>query len=765
MGKAKKTRTASVKRMIKTTDERLKANAAKSAEKLEKSKAQQVKHVAQMPSSMFMSHNTALAPPYRVLVDTNFINLSLEERIEMMRGMMDCLYAKCIPCISDCRSGWRKIHASNVCHALTGVPMQTTALSIESRAIGATSSPPVTALYGVGCARFPACRSCTSARRDTPLKDCRIWAYRPERSLSSSLACHLVTQYEPAQVSIHSSVAHCTLLLLAALASRHELRLAASQDEKYDTVSSVALDSCVDHKRIPKHKSPPYTARSQSSLKICLASDTPYYITDTAYRFDLPLPLASFAKCSLRRDQDYNTDALLHPPRPRFLRCWHRSACRHMYGQRRQVHRPQLELNAMLPLHKRSALQLLRRLLGETASSSRGEGMPELAEVERARGILERVSLGKTITQCQTLEDTIVYADATHTDFAAELLDRRVELVGRTGKQFYMVLSHPSKPTVSALWHFGMSGACQIRGEESNYYRKKPKNELNSDGAPWPPRFWKACLTFDDGSEWAFMDARRLGRIRLIRDSDPRLHPPMSLLAPDALLDLPPVPEFATALRKRTAPVKAILLDQNGVVSGLGNWLVDEFFYQSRIHPGQRGATLHDDQIEALHETIRYVLKTAVEANADHRTFPKTWLFANRWGKGRAKAPEVTLVDGSTAPITFETIGGRTTAIVKSLQKLRALPILDEAEVDGKPAKKAKKRKIDTKSEEGVPDDAQLVEATRTVTEVSSTSNARKRKTRSTTTTLTVKTDAPIESVEPPVPKGARKSKRKRSAV
>ena len=63
---------------------------------------------------MFLRHNEALAPPYRVLVDTNFINLSLENRVDLIRGMMDCLYAKCpsactalsdrtgIPCVSDC---------------------------------------------------------------------------------------------------------------------------------------------------------------------------------------------------------------------------------------------------------------------------------------------------------------------------------------------------------------------------------------------------------------------------------------------------------------------------------------------------------------------------------------------------------------------------------------------------------------------------------------------------------------------------------------
>jgi len=49
---------------------------------------------APMATSLFLSHNEALVPPYRVLVDTNFINLSLENRIDMVKVMMDTLYAK-----------------------------------------------------------------------------------------------------------------------------------------------------------------------------------------------------------------------------------------------------------------------------------------------------------------------------------------------------------------------------------------------------------------------------------------------------------------------------------------------------------------------------------------------------------------------------------------------------------------------------------------------------------------------------------------------
>ncbi|KAF3557292.1 hypothetical protein F2Q69_00015078, partial [Brassica cretica] len=60
------------------------------------------RNVPSVPSGMFFSHNTNMVPPYRVLVDTNFINFSIQNKIDIEQGMMFCLNAKCTPCITDC---------------------------------------------------------------------------------------------------------------------------------------------------------------------------------------------------------------------------------------------------------------------------------------------------------------------------------------------------------------------------------------------------------------------------------------------------------------------------------------------------------------------------------------------------------------------------------------------------------------------------------------------------------------------------------------
>lgn len=64
--------------------------------------ALQVKHAEPLRSNMYLSFNKSLGPPFHVWLDTNFINFSMQNKIEVVEGLMDCLLAKVIPCICDC---------------------------------------------------------------------------------------------------------------------------------------------------------------------------------------------------------------------------------------------------------------------------------------------------------------------------------------------------------------------------------------------------------------------------------------------------------------------------------------------------------------------------------------------------------------------------------------------------------------------------------------------------------------------------------------
>lgn len=142
---------------------------------------------------------------------------------------------------------------------------------------------------------------------------------------------------------------------------------------------------------------------------------------------------------------------------------------------------------------------------------------------------------------------------------------------------------------------------------------------------------------------------------------------------------MPTLEELSVPLNKRKAPIKAVLLDQNGPLCGIGNWLVDEMLFQAAIHPAQRSNTLTATQLLTLHTQIKTIVNTAVAVNAEHKLFPATWLFHYRWGKGRRQHPRTfTLPDGREATVTHQTVGGRTSAIVDIVQQLQG-----EAASDG----------------------------------------------------------------------------------
>ena len=103
MGRARQTkRFATMKRMISASDPRLKEKDRAPPKKKKAEDPNEIKtteHV-QQSSALFFQYNTQLGPPFHVLVDTNFINFSIKNKMDIIQSMMDCLYAKCIPYIT-----------------------------------------------------------------------------------------------------------------------------------------------------------------------------------------------------------------------------------------------------------------------------------------------------------------------------------------------------------------------------------------------------------------------------------------------------------------------------------------------------------------------------------------------------------------------------------------------------------------------------------------------------------------------------------------
>lgn len=102
MGKKPLKKFAQTKKIISTSDTRLKKSQEKRRELEEAKKKEQLREAPQVASSLFFSLNTALGPPYRLLLDTNFIQFSIKNKLDIEKAAMDCLFAEVKPCITDC---------------------------------------------------------------------------------------------------------------------------------------------------------------------------------------------------------------------------------------------------------------------------------------------------------------------------------------------------------------------------------------------------------------------------------------------------------------------------------------------------------------------------------------------------------------------------------------------------------------------------------------------------------------------------------------
>jgi len=305
--------------------------------------------------------------------------------------------------------------------------------------------------------------------------------------------------------------------------------------------------------------------------------------------------------------------------------------------------------------------------------------MPELPEVETARLLVQRHCIGKKIIKVIGVEsgggprtgqfDEIIHQGTlTAQTLEEHLIGKTIESTARKGKIQIWKLSGGQDATI----HFGMTGSWAIEGIKGSEYVRYSVNTSS-----WPPKFTKLELVFADNTRLALTDPRRLAKFRLSINA--LNEPPVSDLAPDAHLELPSLETFITSIRKRSTAIKALLLDQNAIVSGIGNWIIDEVLYQSAIHPESSCDAIDDIACARLHKAIKDVIGLAVKVEAESDKFPKNWLFHYRWGKGKEGQK-----DAHGHSIKFETVGGRTSAVVTAIQGVAKKKVIKQKESDSR---------------------------------------------------------------------------------
>lgn len=214
--------------------------------------------------------------------------------------------------------------------------------------------------------------------------------------------------------------------------------------------------------------------------------------------------------------------------------------------------------------------------------------MPELPEVETIRRDLEPLVVGRTITGVDVDPATIhLLVGAPIETLRQNLVGRTITTMGRRGK--YLMLSLDDGRVF--VIHLRMTGRLVWRKRE----------------AP-PEQFQRAVIEFEDGHDLRWADLRKFGTWRL-HDSTAEV---IDRLGPEPIDDSLTLKQFRERLANRTAPVKAVLLDQRRF-AGLGNIYVDEALYEARIRPDTPAGMVSPAASKRLFASSRAVLERGIE--------------------------------------------------------------------------------------------------------------------------------------------------------
>jgi formamidopyrimidine-DNA glycosylase len=230
--------------------------------------------------------------------------------------------------------------------------------------------------------------------------------------------------------------------------------------------------------------------------------------------------------------------------------------------------------------------------------------VPELPEVETLRRDLTQTLIGRRIESVE-LRLPKLFRPADGLDLSL-LEGRTVVGLRRRAKIMIWDLDGP----VTLLVHLKLTG--QIR------HLAADGTELLHGGHPVPSystvlphKATHVIFHLDDGSTLYLTDIRQFARLWLLPADLVDAFLAELKLGPEPLLEEFTRDYLAKVLKRRSVPIKTVLLDQS-VISGIGNIYADESLWDAKIHPLQPANTLTPREVNRLHASIRSVLDYAL---------------------------------------------------------------------------------------------------------------------------------------------------------
>lgn len=270
--------------------------------------------------------------------------------------------------------------------------------------------------------------------------------------------------------------------------------------------------------------------------------------------------------------------------------------------------------------------------------------MPELPEVETTVRGLTPVLQDQRLASVEPRRADL--RKAIPPDLRQRLTGAVVTGLGRRAK--YGLIHVDRGDTL--IFHLGMSGR----------WRVDPGDEQPHD---------HLLIATGAGRRLALNDPRRFGFLDLVRTDALDGYPPFAAMGPEPLGPDLTGAYLREALAGRTAPVKAMLLDQR-IVAGLGNIYVCEALHRVGIAPARAAGQIAAARLDRLADAIRAVLEEAIAAGGSTLRdfahpdgalgyFSKQFLVYGREGDPC----------GCGAPVRRRTEGGRSTFWCPRCQK------------------------------------------------------------------------------------------------
>ena len=211
--------------------------------------------------------------------------------------------------------------------------------------------------------------------------------------------------------------------------------------------------------------------------------------------------------------------------------------------------------------------------------------MPELPEVETTRRGIDPAVTGHAVLKVTVHEPRLRWP------VPAELVQLEGQVVRRTSRRGKYILLHTDRGT--ALIHLGMSGSLRLVDPGTP---RKTHDHLE--------------LVLDSGYLLRFHDPRRFGCFLWLTTA-PETHELLRDLGPEPLESGFDADYLFQRSRRRSAPVKAFLMDSH-VVVGVGNIYANEALFKAGIHPLRAAGRISAPRYARLVEEVKAILAYAI---------------------------------------------------------------------------------------------------------------------------------------------------------